>query len=197
MPRLTLTIALLAFLAAPSYALDLFVSPNGNDADSGTRLKPFATPIRARDAARRAKTTATESITVHLRGGTYYLDDSLTFTANDSASRTAPLTFAAWRNEKPVLSGGRKLKLEWKPFRGGILQAEVPAGLTFTQLFVNGRRQHLARYPNFDSETRIFNGYAADAFSPERAERCDDSELLHDPLLLACRQTIALTGEVL
>ena len=32
----------------------------------------------------------------------------------------------------------------------------------------------MARYPNFDPDQRIFNGYAADAFSPERASRWAD-----------------------
>ncbi len=172
--RLTLIILLLAVLATPSHALDFFVSPDGDDANPGTKLKPFATPLRARDAARRARETAAEPITVHLRGGTYYLDEPLIFTADDSASRNIPLNFAAWKNENPVFSGGLKLKLKWKPFRDRILQAEVAPGLTFTQLFVNGSRQHLARYPNFDPDTRIFNGYAADAFSPERAARWAD-----------------------
>jgi len=174
--RPTLIILLLAVLATPSHALDFFISPDGDDANPGTKLKPFATPLRARDAARRAKQPAAEPITIHLRGGTYYLDEPLVFAADDSASRNAPLAFVAWKKEEPVFSGGLKLKLEWKSFRGRILQAEVTPGLAFAQLFVNGRRQHLARYPNFNPDVRIFNGYADDAFSPERAARWADPQ---------------------
>ena len=47
------------------------------------------------------------------------------------------------------------------------MKAAVPAGLTTDQLFVNGQRQPMARYPNFDPRQRIFNGYAADAISPD------------------------------
>jgi hypothetical protein len=36
------------------------------------------------------------------------------------------------------------------------------------QLFVNGRRQVLARYPNYDPESKYLNGFSPDAFSPER-----------------------------
>jgi len=170
MARLRVTIVLLAILSAPSPALDFVVASEGDDANPGTKERPFATLTRARDAARQAK----EPVTVYLRGGTYYLDKPLVFTAEDSGFHNAPLAFAAWQDEKPILSGGAKLKLKWKPHRDRILQAEVPASLAFTQLFVNGQRQHLARYPNFDLDVRIFNGYAKDAFSPERARRWAD-----------------------
>ena len=42
------------------------------------------------------------------------------------------------------------------------------------QLFVNGQRQHRARYPNYDPNARQFNGSAADAIAPERAARWAD-----------------------
>jgi hypothetical protein len=84
------------------------------------------------------------------------------------------VTFAAWRGETVVVSGGEKLALNWRPFRNGIMQANVPAGFTTDQLFVNGERQPLARYPNFDPTVDIFNGYAADAISPERVKRWAD-----------------------
>lgn len=127
--RLTFIVFLLVVLATPSHALDFFVSPNGNDANPGTEQKPFATPARAQNAARRARQTPAEPITVHFRGGTYYLDEPLIFTADDSASRNAPLAFATWQDEKPVFSGGLELNLKWKPFRDQILQAKTPAGL--------------------------------------------------------------------
>ncbi len=42
------------------------------------------------------------------------------------------------------------------------------------QLFVNGQRQHMARYPNYDPDARQFNGSAADAIAPERVARWSD-----------------------
>ena len=58
--------------------------------------------------------------------------------------------------------------------QNGIMQTKVPAGFATDQLFVNGQRRPMARYPNFDPKERIFNGYAADAFSPERAAAWKD-----------------------
>ena len=45
-----------------------------------------------------------------------------------------------------------------------------PAGLALDQHFVNGVRQPMARYPDFNSAVRPYNGFAADAFSPQRAK---------------------------
>jgi hypothetical protein len=152
------------------------VAPSGRDSNPGTKDRPFATLGRARDAVRQIKKTLKEPITVFLRGGTYYLDEPLVFIAEDSGSCEAPVRFAAYKKEKPILSGGVKLDLTWKPYRDGIFRADLPAvqkgKLTFTQLFVNGRRQHLARYPNFAGDYRYNGpGCSADALSPKRVKR--------------------------
>jgi hypothetical protein len=55
---------------------EYWVSTTGNDADAGTREKPFATPQRARDAVRGARKGGgpIRGVTVWLRGGTYTMD---------------------------------------------------------------------------------------------------------------------------
>ena len=45
------------------------------------------------------------------------------------------------------------------------MQAQVPADLETEEIFINGERQILARYPNFDPSAKYFDGYAADARS--------------------------------
>ena len=158
-------------LVGPSSALagSYFVSVKGNDADPGTLERPFATLQRAQRAARQAK--GREPVTIYLRGGTHYVSDTLILTAEDSGTPSAPVVYQAYRNEQAVISGGVRLKdLKWRPVHDVIMQATVPAGFTTDQLFVNGQRQPMARYPNFDPDQRIFNGYAADAFSPHRAK---------------------------
>jgi len=143
-----------------------FVSPSGDDASSGTLAKPFATLQRAQEAVRQKRTE------VFLRGGTYYLPAPLVFTAADSGTKDAPVVFQNYQNEKPVISGGIRLNnLNWQPFTNGILQAQVPADLQTEEIFINGERQILARYPNFDPKAKYFDGFAADAISKERAAR--------------------------
>jgi len=149
------------------------VAPNGNDKNPGTLDKPFATLERAQQAAR--KVAGREAVTVMLRGGTYYLAEPLGFSAADSGTKAAPVVYQAYQKEQPVISGGVRLEgLKWQPYKDGIMQAKVPAGFATDQIFVNGERQPMARYPNFDPKERHFNGWAKDAFSPERAARWKD-----------------------
>ena len=170
--RSTISLGLAVAFAGRALAAVLFVAPRGDDANPGTQSRPLRTFAVAQEKARRLP--ARGAVTVWFRGGTYYLPQTLVFTAADSGAKSAPVTFAAWRGETVVVSGGEKLALNWRPFRNGIMQANVPAGFTTDQLFVNGERHPLARYPNFDPTVDIFNGYAADAISPERVKRWAD-----------------------
>ncbi|HNS22569.1 MAG TPA: PDZ domain-containing protein [Sedimentisphaerales bacterium] len=162
-----------------AFAAEFYIAPGGDDANPGVLERPFATLQRAQEAAR--QTPDGEAVTVYLRGGTYYLPQTLVFTSEDSGTQQAPVTYVAYPGETPVLSGGVRLDLQWQPFRDGIVKAAVPADPVTDQLFVNGARQPMARYPNFDSTVRHFNGFAADAFSPARAARWADPRggLLH------------------
>ena len=153
---------------APACAIEYFVSPNGADTNPGSAERPFATLRHAQEAARQAQ--ARTAVTILLREGTYYLPETLVLTAEDSGTKAAPIVYQAYQKEPAVISGGFRLEnLKWEPYQNGIMQAKVPAGSTFDQLFVDGNRQHMARYPNFDPNVRHFNGYAADAISPQRA----------------------------
>jgi hypothetical protein len=154
-------------------AADFYVSPQGSDANPGTLATPFATLQRAQQAVRPLAGKA--AVRIFLRGGEYYLPKPLIFEAADSGSATAPIIYQAYGKEIPVVSGGVKLSgLAWKPYKDGIFETQVPADLHTEEIFVNGRRQILARYPNFDAGTLIFNGFAPDAISKERAARWAD-----------------------
>lgn len=146
--------------AAQSY----FVSPAGNDANPGTLDKPFATLQRAQHTVRQKRGN------VFMRGGTYYLPETLVFTAEDSGAKDAPVIYQAYKNEQPVLSGGVRLtNLNWRPCRNGFMQAKVPAALRTEELFINGRRQILARYPDFDPKAKYFEGFTSGADIQRRA----------------------------
>jgi len=157
---------------AATGANEIHVSPAGRDDSSGTVAAPLRTLAAAQQAAR--KLVGRESVMVLLHAGTYYLPETLIFTSADSGTKEAPVTYAAAPGEQVVLSGGRRLDVQWEPFRDGIMKAKTPDEIVIDQLFVNSRRQLMARYPNFDPNVRHFNGFSADAFSPERAARWAD-----------------------
>lgn len=142
---------------------DFYVAVDGDDGNPGTGAKPFRTFTRAQEAVRKLKKSTKEVITVFVRRGTYYLNEPLVFTPEDSVTEEQAIIYAAYLGEKPTISGGRKIVGEWRPFRDGIMMCSLPevkAGkLSFTQLFVNGKRQIRARYPNFDPNDPIKGGY--------------------------------------
>jgi hypothetical protein len=167
--RITSACAAAVFSACLCTGQPYFVSLSGDDANPGTLDKPFATLQRAQQAARQRRGG------VFLRGGTYYLPAKLVFTAQDSGTKDAPVIFQNYQGEKPVVSGGVRLEdLKWQPYTNGIFQARVPADLRTEEIFVNGERQILARYPNYDPKAQYFDGFAADAISPQRAARWSD-----------------------
>ena len=161
----------LGLLAIPSVGVagDLYVSPTGNDANTGTRDKPLASLAAARDAVRNL--ARKETVTVHVGDGVYYLPETLVFTPDDSGSKQHPVLYSAQTEGGAVLSGGSQLELSWEPHKDGIFKAQTPAGLQIDQLFIEGRNQRMARYPNYDSSKKAepYQGFAADAFAKERA----------------------------
>lgn len=153
-------------------ATEIHVSPAGRDINTGTAEQPVQSLHAAQRLARRI--AGKESVRVILHGGTYYLSEPLVFTAADSGAADASVTYMTAAGEQVTVSGGRRLSLQWKPHANGIYTAATPDGLSTDQLFVNGERQHMARYPNYDPNAAIYNGCAADAFSPQRAARWHD-----------------------
>ncbi len=135
-------------------AHSFYVAPDGSDAASGTSPdSPFATLERARDAIRALKTKEQLGgpVGVCLRGGTYSITTPFALTSSDSGSPEAPITYTAYGNERPVLSGGRRIT-GWRHDKNGIWVTTLPdvkAGRwCFRQLYVNGELRHRARIPN-------------------------------------------------
>lgn len=133
---------------------EYYVSPDGSDSSSGTRQKPFATLARAQQAARHTKGGL-----VIVCEGIYYLPETLVFTPEDSGTE-----YRAVAEGKVVLSGGMKLDLKWTAWRDGVFQARVPTGLEMDQLWINGQRQWMARFPNRETgeDLNVFDTWKLD-----------------------------------
>src|SRR5581483_987682 len=153
----------------------IHVAPTGDDANPGTADRPVRTPLRARALVRTFKVKSVEPITVRFAPGTYYLAETFVLGPEDSGTEKAPVSYVASPDGPVILSGGMRLELKWRPYKDGIMQAEVAAPregkVPFDQLFVNGRVMPMARYPNYNADARPFNGTAADALSRGRVKR--------------------------
>ncbi|HRP32498.1 MAG TPA: right-handed parallel beta-helix repeat-containing protein [Agriterribacter sp.] len=161
-----LSFVLLLALMPVSAQVELYVAQNGNDKNTGSSSKPFKTVNRAVEAAASRKDKA---VTIHLREGIYYLEKTIAI--NAATFQPASLQIAAYNNEKVTISAGKRLQLQWKPWKDGIYMARVPAGISFERMYINDALQPLARYPNYDSTARVFHGTAADAIAPERVKK--------------------------
>jgi autotransporter-associated beta strand protein len=150
---------------------DYYVATNGSDANPGTLAAPFLTLTQAQAVVRAALPSASGPVNVWLRGGTYYLGQTLNFGPQDSGSVTVPVTYSGYSNETVTLSGAVKLTPTWTTYSGSIMVANIGTGRDFDGLFVNGAQQVLARYPNYNANTVILNGYASDCISSNRAAR--------------------------
>jgi hypothetical protein len=159
-------------------AADIYVSPNGLDSNSGSVNNPVATLPAAQELAR-TQSAKGQPVTVHLRGGKYNLASTLTLTPEDSGTATAPVIYQADNGEEVIVTSGEPLTgLKWVPYKNGILQTTVPDDFTTDQLFVNGKPQIMARYPNYDPAARNFNGDGKldDVLSPQRLAGWSDPE---------------------
>ncbi len=154
-----------------THAADFFIAPNGDDTGPGTFEQPLKTLAGAQARVRSASFRGRETIKVFLRKGTYYLPKALQLDARDSGTASAPVIYTAYAGEKVIVSGGAVLTPSWTPAENGIYRTSVKAGMVFDQLFINGSRQVLARYPNYDKDASPYNGASPDAFSKARASR--------------------------
>ncbi len=157
-------ILLLATAAVAGAETVLYVAPNGNDAWSGALDAPnaegadgpLATWAAARDAirARKAEGPLKEPVTVRIRGGVYYVTEPLVFTPEDSGTQDAPITYAAYPGETPLLHGGRVL--EGFQANGDTWVLDIPevknGDWSFSALWIDGERRTRARTPNATNE---------------------------------------------
>ena len=113
----------------------LYVAIDGDDQWSGTlpvantagTEGPMATLVGARDAIRRMKENGPlqQPVTVLLRSGVYQLGEPFTLTPQDSGAEQAPITYAAYPNEQPVISGGREIN-GWRQGEGELWTVAIP-----------------------------------------------------------------------
>ncbi len=146
--------------------IQLFVSPQGNDSWSGAIKKPNASqtdgPLAslqgARDAIRKLKAAgkANAPIEVSFLEGTYFIEQPVVFSPEDSGTGQAPITYSAFPGTSPVISGGYQIP-GWVRSRLGKTigtevwmseLADVKSGKwNFKELFIKGTRCPRTRLP--------------------------------------------------
>ncbi len=160
--RITAAIlGLLLLVALPSWALELHVAPDGNDAWSGQLARPnsarsdgpLASLTGARNAIRKLKQPGQLSglVRIIVADGRYNLTTPLELDPEDTGTAQAPISYEAAKGAHPIFSGGKIIR-GWQPGTNGIWHTQIPEVAAghwyFEQLWVNGHRATRARTPN-------------------------------------------------
>ena len=116
---------------------ELFVAPDGDDGNPGTRAKPFASLARLAAAAKPGDTC-------YLRAGVY----RQVLRPNRSGTKDAPITFRNFDGERAVLSGADVLT-GWRDEGKGVWSAAMEWSLPDgNQVFADGAMMIEARWPS-------------------------------------------------
>jgi parallel beta-helix repeat protein len=145
--------------------LRVYVAATGDDAASGRADAPIATLERARVIVRELKRTpeARDGVEVLVGGGAYAQSRTLVLTAEDGGTAEAPIVYRPATQDAVVLRGGRDV-VGFRPGEGGAMEADLKAqgfvDFTFRELFLDGVRLPLARYPNAVPDNPYGGGWA-------------------------------------
>ncbi len=144
-------------------ASDIYVSPTGNDNQTGTKEAPLKTVSQAVKLAREWRRLHDERINggIHiiLQQGIYPQEKTLFFRPEDSGTPESPTTIEAAKGEKVTISGGVEIT-GWKKAKGSLWVADAPLignrMLEFRQMWVNGKKaQRASQFPDGIMERMI------------------------------------------
>jgi len=138
------TVFFLVLSSGMTYAQTKFyVSPSGNDNNPGSIGAPFKTIAAARDAVRAINSSMSEDIIVYLRGGTYNINNTITFKPEDSGKNGHRIYYMAYPGETPVISGAVKVT-GWTQHSGSIYKAALNRSTKLRNLYVNDKRAQMS-----------------------------------------------------
>ena len=118
----------------------LYVSPDGNDNNSGSLNAPFRTIQHAIDNAQAGDV-------ISIRKGTYRERLKI---EELNGGEDAPITFENYQNEEVVLSGASPINSTWVRHENNIWKTNL--NFDVSQLYLDGQMLTAARWPNITKE---------------------------------------------
>lgn len=86
---------------------EVYISPDGNDENAGTKTAPFKTLKKA------VEVVGAGGGVIWVRGGVYEFSEEVVITAANSGTATSPLFIKAYGDEEPVFTTYKSIKTEW------------------------------------------------------------------------------------
>lgn len=150
----SLAIVTISFQARSQSSVQrIYLSPMGKDSNSGTKDQPLASLSAAASRIPEFKKASgsTSSIEIIVGDGSYYMNEPLVLTPENSGATSAPVVFKAAEGAKPVFYGGKPIK-GFEQVSATLWRTKIPEvaelGWYFEQLYVNGNRAVRAKSPN-------------------------------------------------
>ena len=129
-------------VSAADAAAELYVAPDGSDSNPGTKDKPLRTLDGARKTVRSLKGSVQGDITVWLRGGIYRQTEPVVFTPEDSGQNGSRITYQAYPDEEPVISGASQVT-GWSKYNDKLYVASFDRDTKLRNLYVNDHRANM------------------------------------------------------
>ncbi|MBQ2758666.1 MAG: right-handed parallel beta-helix repeat-containing protein [Clostridia bacterium] len=144
---------------------DLVVAPYGNDSNAGTVDAPIATLEKAKELVKTIKTD--ETVTVWFREGTYFIEDTVNFTAEDKAN----VLYRSYPDEKVEFTGAKAIS-DWSETTiNGVYAFVTDVEISsdddyFRSLFKGNKRLSRSNYPK-KGTFKIADPLTSEAIVPE------------------------------
>ncbi len=171
MKKSTLLTCLLLLCLARVSATVFFVAPNGDDANKGTRDKPFASVQRAQDAA-------APGDTVYIRGGVYHLTEAqiahkeriyACVTYLDKSGRPGRfILYSAYPGERPIFD----------------YSAVKPADYRVAAFYITGSWLHLKGFEVTGVQVTIKNHTQSECFENHGSNNIYEQLSMHDGMAI-------------
>lgn len=99
------------------------MSPNGDDANDGTKQRPFSSIEKALETARMQNLNGVRPTNIYLREGVYPVTDTISLSAADAGKPWAPLKISGYPGETARITGGADIPFsEFSPAAAGFTE---------------------------------------------------------------------------
>lgn len=147
---------------------DLVVSPDGDDSNPGTVDSPLKTFEKAKEILKSQNIPDSEAVTVWFREGTYFIEDTVEFTAEDRNN----VLYRSYPDEEVAFSGSKEISGNWSETTINGVKAfvtDMPVESDddyFRSLFKGNKRLSRSNYPK-EGTFKIADPLTSEAIVPE------------------------------